>query len=412
MFFRKVAVVVVLLQGFTAAHIVPHLRFAAVMGFLVGPLGLALGCASVPGEYQNERITADEVLAGTPFDLENNLTELIEEDAVIAVSPEMKTFLDTNVDLKAGDIIKLRQLANAIINDNTFGLEYDDITRTASETFRAKRGNCLSFTNMFVVMARYLSLDVYFQEVDIPPDWTSDGGVSVLNRHINVFVDLGLTRDQVVDFNMDDFRSTYDMNTISNSRAMAHFNNNMGVERMLAGDTASAFRYFRRALIDNDRGFSPAWTNLATLYLREGFTALAEAGYLHALKADRLDHVAMSNLAGIYVRQGDSKRAAEYRKKVNYHRKRNPYYRYELARRAFYAKDYDVAIEHLKYAIRKRPNEDQFYFLLGLSSLRKGDMKSTRYWLGRAEEVAAQDALKQKYSNKIEKLQSELNQLD
>ena len=50
---------------------------------------------------------------------------------------------------------------------------YDEITRTASETFRARRGNCLSFSNMFVAMARDVGLDVQFQEVEIPPDWTS-----------------------------------------------------------------------------------------------------------------------------------------------------------------------------------------------------------------------------------------------
>ena len=36
---RKAAVAVFLLQGLTAVHIVPHSRFAAVMGFPAGPLG-------------------------------------------------------------------------------------------------------------------------------------------------------------------------------------------------------------------------------------------------------------------------------------------------------------------------------------------------------------------------------------
>ena len=35
---RKAAVVVVLLQGFTVAHVVPHSRFAAVLEFSAGPL--------------------------------------------------------------------------------------------------------------------------------------------------------------------------------------------------------------------------------------------------------------------------------------------------------------------------------------------------------------------------------------
>jgi len=40
-----------------------------------------------------------------------------------------------------------------------------------------------------------------------------------------------------------------------------------------------------------------------------------------------------------------------------YHRMRNPYYRYNLARDALSAGDWDAAIGLLKYTIRKRPAE-------------------------------------------------------
>ena len=35
----------------------------------------------------------------------------------------------------------------------------------------AGRGNCLSFSSMFVAMAREADLTAYFQEVYIPPNW-------------------------------------------------------------------------------------------------------------------------------------------------------------------------------------------------------------------------------------------------
>ncbi len=368
--------------------------------------GLALVCASVPGECQIEKITAEEVLAGAPFNLDKIQVELVPEEDVFVVSPEMKLFLDSSVDPSAGDSYRLHQLADAVINDGSFDLEYSATTRTASETFWERGGNCLSFTIMFVVMARYLDLDVEYQEVDVPAEWTRDGGVSILNRHINVFVDMGQKRYRVVDFNTDNLESDFKMVTISDDRALAHFNNNMGAERLLAGDTTSAFLYLRRAIANDNGGFSPAWTNLATLYLREGFSAHAEVGYLEALKADRSDFVAVSNLARIYQQMGDTERAAEYQKKVVYHRKRNPYYRYQLAERAFDAGDYDAAIDHLKYAVRKRRNEDEFHYLLGLSYLKMGDEKAAQRWFSKAEEAATSDALKKKYSNKLEHLQS------
>ena len=89
--------------------------------------------------------------AGTP-------APVVEEQEVLALSAEMREFLDSHVDRKATDSLKLRQLVSAIIDPSTFGLVYDDRTRTAAGTFRARRGNCLSFSNMFVAMARDVGL--------------------------------------------------------------------------------------------------------------------------------------------------------------------------------------------------------------------------------------------------------------
>lgn len=371
----------------------------------VAVVALAVGCASAPWRRDRVGITLDELLAGAPLGVEQGVAALVDEGEVLAVSAEMQDFLDAHVSRGAGRAIRLRQLAYAIVGEGHFGLEYDETTRTASETFRTRRGNCLSFSNMFVAMARRVGLDVDYQEVDVPPDWSFKNDAFVLNRHVNVLVDLGKEGEHVVDFNMDDFRTTYDRRAIPDARALAHFYNNLAVERMQAGDTASALIYFRRAT-GHDPLFSPAWTNLGILYLRKGHPDYAEAAYLQALKADGRDLVAMSNLAGLYERRGDQERAAMHRNRVTDHRQRNPYYRYQLAREAFLAQDFDAAIRHLNYAIRRKKDEDQFCFLLGMSYLKKGDEPAARRWLSRAEEVAATDALKRRYSSKIDILLS------
>ncbi len=373
-----------------------------VVVLLVTP---ALGCASAPWKRDRAAVTREELLAGAALDAAQDSPTLVGEEEVLAVSPEMQDFLDAHVARGASRTPRLRQLARAITDEDTFGLEYDETTRTASETFGVRRGNCLSFSNMFVAMARQVRLNVSFQEVDVPPDWSFRDDAFILNRHVNVLVDLGREGEHVVDFNMDDFQTSYDQRLISDARALAHYYNNMAVERMQASDTASALLYFRRAT-EKDPSFSPAWTNLGTLYGREGHPAHAEAAYLQALRADDGDLVAMSNLAAFYERRGDRERAARYRRQVDSHRRRNPYYRYYLAREAFLAEDFDTAIGHLDYAVRKRKNEDDFYYLLGLSYMKKGDERKARRWLSRAEEVAATDALKRRYADKIDILLS------
>jgi Flp pilus assembly protein TadD len=365
---------------------------------------LGLGCASAPRKPQRVGILPDELLRGTPLGVAGESPSLVAEEDVLAVSPEMQAFLEAHVNT-AGRAARLRQLGFAIIQDPTFKLEYDETTRTAAETFRTRRGNCLSFSNMFAAMARHVGLDVHFQEVDIPPDWSFRNDVFILNRHVDVLVNLGMEGERVVDFNMMDFRASYDRRTISDARARAHFYNNMAVENMQAGDKASALAYFRKA-IENAPLFSPAWTNLGILYLRGGHPAYAEAAYLQALRADKGDLLAMSNLASLYEQQGDEEQAARYRERVRDHRQRNPYYRFQLAREAFRAHDYDAAIGHLKYAVSRKKDEDQFCFLLGLSYMKKGDEEAARRWMSRAEELAATDALKSRYSSKIDRLLS------
>jgi Flp pilus assembly protein TadD len=114
----------------------------------------------------------------------------------------------------------------------------------------------------------------------------------------------------------------------------------------------------------------------------------------------------MSNLANLYGQQGEAERAAGYRLRVDAHRMSNPYYRYRLARIAFVAEDYDTSIEHLKYSVRKKKNEDTFYFLMGLSYLRKGDESAARQWMEKAEQVAEDDDLQRNYHSKLEMLLS------
>jgi len=369
---------------------------------------LVLGCTSGLGNHDNVAVSSSELLEGAVLGVEQDPSTLVSNDEVLALSAEMQSFLNENVHLRATIGVRMNELIDAIIDKETFGLEFVEKTRTASELFEHRSGNCLSFSNMFVAMARWANLEVSFQEVQIPPDWSLQNDVFLLNRHVNVHVDLGPLDDRVVDFNIDDFKSSYNLQKISDSRARAHYFNNMGVESMQAGDTASALGYYRRAIAENDRQFSPAWTNLGTLYSRNGHPEYAEAAYLLALKVDDRDLVAMSNLAGFYEHQGDTESAALYRKKVMDHRRKNPYYRYQRARDAYTAENYDLAISHLKVAIREKKNEDEFYFLLGMCYLKKGDERAAQRWLARAKEVAATDSLKRRYSSKLELLLSEM----
>lgn len=345
-----------------------------------------------------------ELLSGERLGVAGAPKGLVSESEVLAVGPEMRAFVREHVNLGATDVFKLQQLIDALMKSATFGLEYDIVTHTASETFRSRRGNCLSFANMFVALARVAGLDAEFEEVEIPPDWSMSNQVFVLNQHVNVAVDLGAAGVHVVDFNISDFKSSYKIRAISDRRAVAHFFNNIGVERMQDGEVAAAVTMFRRA-VESERGdFSAAWNNLGTLYRTAGLLDHAEACYLEALRADKHDTVAMSNLVGLYEKIGRGDEADVYRKRVREHRLRNPYHRFRLAQDAFFERDFDAAIEHLKQAIRRQDREDRFFFLLGLCHLMEGREAEARRWMTRAEELAGNADAGHRDSTKIDAL--------
>ena len=366
-------------------------------------VALLPACASAPFRRAPMGIGPEDLLAARPLGLTVPAAGLDDEEALLAPSPAIRAFVEQQVSRRADRTRRLWQLTTALIQGLGSRLKYDETTRTAAATFEARRGNCLSFANMFVALARQAGLPASFQEVDGPPDWSLRGESFVLNRHVNVLVDLGRAGEQVVDFNVDDFRTTYERRLIGDARARAHYYNNVAVERLQAGDAASALGNLRKALA-NDSGFSPAWTTLGMLYRRGGHPGHAEAAYHQALKADGADAVAMSNLSWLYEQQGDRERAAWYRARVAAHRDKNPYYHYQLARRAFHAADYDTAIGHLKRAIRAKRNDDEFYSLLSQSYMKKGDARAARRYLAFAEEVATTDALRRRYASKMEAL--------
>jgi len=364
-------------------------------------------CASIekPASLSDsQKITTRMLLESSPLLDGADPVDLSQID-VLELSPEMVEFMDRWVDDNEGDYARLRRLLYAVMGDGTFEVIYDDSTRTAQETFLDQRGNCLSFTSMFVAMARYVGLHADYQEVTVPPDWSVSGQTFILNKHVNVYIRIDSRRDQMIDFNMADVHMSYDRQVISDRRGRAHYFNNKGVELMLEGDTSLAFANFLESL-GEDRSFSPAWINLGILYSRNDYPNYAEASYLKALEHGGTSLVAMNNLAALYDREGHSELAAYYEDLIESHRMQNPYYRYHLARSAFENEDYATAIDQLNAAIRMNRNDDSFYFLMSLSYLNTGDKESAQRWMKKAEDVAEMSTDKQRYHSKLDLLMS------
>ena len=353
---------------------------------------LGAGCSSAPRPNSLPSVDDETLLAGEVFPGTASQSIPSAED-VFGLSPDMSRFLDANVGGKTDE----RAFAELIVAMETFGIRqliYDNDTLTASRTFEERRGNCLSFTNMFLVMARHVGLRAKFQEVSISPEWIKQGEMQVLRRHVNVYVRLtgkgkSMDRkgDRVVDFDDEGGPQASLETIISDNRALAHFYNNWAVDSLEAGNTDLAFAYARKAIVDGDADFSPAWGLIGVLYRRAERLDMAEAAYLRALQAEPSDTVAMSNLERLYASQGREELADYYRDQVLGHRLRNPYFRMEKAREAYQAGDYRTAVSHLKKAISLKNDESEFYFLLRDSYYQMGDILKARKYHAKAHKV-------------------------
>lgn len=328
----------------------------SVARLLILPAVLLAGCATRP-------LAPDAGLVGVDMLLDPAALGLAPVDVpvpeLLAVSPEMRTFVDEHVDAEAAPATRWRQLAAAVTSADDLDLTYGDATLSAAEVFETRNGNCLSFSALLVALARYADLDARFREVDIPPDWTRRDGIMIRWRHINVQVDLGTQGQRLADFDSAGDTTGYPADIVADSRATAHFLNNLGVERMEAGQLAEAHAYFRRAL-EIDPRFMPAWNNLGALFGRRSLTRYAEGSFLHALDISPGDMTAMHNLVRLYEIDGDTDEAAAYRTRVERYRDRNPYYHYGLAVQALEDGDLALAEHRIRTAIRRKPDEQRF----------------------------------------------------
>ena len=322
-------------------------------------------------------ISDEELLSGRALDPSFTVSmPVVSMDDAFALDGEMQEFVRQVRDFGGDSTTKVNHLLQAMKQRGLFSLEYNEaLTRTVSGTFHERRGNCLSFTMLFIALARESGLHARYQLVDVPPQWNLDSDLVVIANHVNAVIDSRTDKDLVVDFNRTNFHGDFVTHRIDDAYAAALFYTNLGAEAMLRRDYPQSFTLLREA-VHARADVAPPWVNLGVLYGRQGLYEYAEASYLRALQIAPQERSALANLAGIYEALGDTQRAAEYRERVRRYQDINPYYHYARAQKAYHDKQYEDTLAELRHAIRLRSDESVFYALQGqvLTALgREGD---------------------------------------
>lgn len=365
---------------------------AAASAAVGGCAGLGVAPTSAP----RADLLSGEALFGAPV-----LETAARPGDILEIDAAMRDFVAVEAGDSRNPVLKLRELLAGMGESGLFSLDYASTeTKTVRETFTDRTGNCLSFTMLFVALAREAGLDASYQLVKIPPVWTSDSNFVILNNHINARVRLGSAGDYEVDFNNVEAKGNYPRHAVDDAYAIALYHSNLGVQHLKAQDVRSSFVELRAAIRAYPRVAGP-WINLGVLYARQGRYELAESAYLEALRVDPRNLSALTNLAGLNQTLGRPERAESYFAKVRAYQARNPYYHYSLANAAYGEQRYDDALDEIARAIRLKRDEHLFYFLRGLVHYRLGERERARSDFAEARSYAEYEDVKKRYDAKL-----------
>jgi Flp pilus assembly protein TadD len=201
------------------------------------------------------------------------------------------------------DLDRLRKLQRHLFNEEAFPYDYESrVTFSAVEAFEARTGNCVSFTNLFISLARSVGLPVRAALVIEPGDVEKEGELIVVNNHIvAVFEHSGGAT--VFDFNRIRDRRNVGLNIVGDAWITAIYLNNRGAEELFAQRPETALNYLEKA-VQLAPDFAAAYGNLGIVRRRLGDVEGAFEAYRMALEIEPRFSTILANLAVLYQSLG------------------------------------------------------------------------------------------------------------
>jgi Flp pilus assembly protein TadD len=368
---------------------------------IIAAASLAMACAGPGRRGEDGSVSETALLSGEPIFGRTIETASIRDPGMFELDDEMRAFVAENVDDSRANRERMRRLLSAMIESGLMSLDYDDAkTKTARQTFHDRVGNCMSFTALFVALAREADLEVTFQTVEVPPIWYADSDLVILNNHVNAMVKQNFGSRVVVDFNVSELKGDYETREVSDEYALALYYNNLAMDALRHGNIEQSFRLLKKS-IETYPDIAGNWANLGVIYSRNGEDDYAIAAYHKALDLDRRHRPSLTNLASIYKSRGDNERAEYYARQVRRYQDQNPYYHYYHALAAYNNGDLETAGEQLERAIELKHTEHRFYQLQGLIAERHGDRKMALESFEQALDLAVYSDAQRVYDRKI-----------
>jgi tetratricopeptide (TPR) repeat protein len=193
---------------------------------------------------------------------------------------------------------RLHRLQELLTDGERFPFDYEPTaTYGAEETFRLRRGNCVSFTSLFVALGRALGIPLQAALL-ARGEAEREEDVVVVNTHMVAALRRpdGLT---IYDFARERDRPISGLMVIDDVWLSAVYLNNWGTEKLRRGEAQEAAADLELA-IRLAPGFTAAYGNLGVARRRAGDPGGALDVYRRALEIDADNPTILNNLASLY----------------------------------------------------------------------------------------------------------------
>lgn len=306
-----------------------------------------------------------------------------------ALSPEVRATVDRELPVAAEEERRVDDVIDYVFHH--LDLQYSMVpTQSAVETFASRRGNCLSFVNLFVGIARERRLNPFYVEVTDLQKWNRRENTVISEGHIvaGLFVNGRLATYDFLPYKPKSYKN---FKPIDDLTAAAHFYNNLGAEALLAGQLDRA-----QPLIETATRIAPtfdkALNNLGVCYARRGQLDRALEIYRRGLAASPDNALLLTNQARAYQEQGRAGEAKEILAKIENGNTTNPYFFVYEGEVALADGDPRKALDYLARALRLDTELPEVHLGFVKVYLALGDTAKARHHLERALQLDATNA--------------------
>lgn len=370
---------------------------------------LASGCGSIPQPVE-ERIVQglfDDASFGKP-DMP------IDPSTVFALDDGMRDYvMHHSPNSLRSDAVAREQLLGDLFTKGRLQLDYDAAqTRTASEAFEAKRGNCLSLVVLTGAMARELGLAVTYQSVDTEEIWSRTGDMYFLSGHVNVMLGHkplhAMGRATIGESTVVDFlpRGSHDgrrTRAIDEKTVLAMYMNNRAAETMIDGHLDDAY-WLAKEAIRLDPSFLSSYNTLGVIYLRHHDAVRAERVLRVMAEMQPRNPVVLGNLISALNQQGRGGETTEMQARLAKLEPAPPFQWFVQGQLAMAKGEWAEAKRLFQLELAREPDYHEFHFWLAQAEWRLGEYSDARKHLDLAMKNSNKRADHDLYAAKLDRL--------